>query len=455
MRAIRTLLWIGCGQGLADCGINEAPTLDVTWVRDVEDSYALPRISFDACVIEGDRVEVLARAIGHFRRRPQCPPVVACFAGDDAACIRALLAAGASEVLLAPGVVEGGPRLLDELLARVERLARKKRAAGDAAAAADADGPPTPVTGRSRAIRDVYALAERAAKARATVLVHGETGTGKEVIARHIHRCSARSRGPYVAVNCAAFPETLLESELFGHRKGAFTGADKHKAGHFELAHRGTLFLDEIAETSPGLQAKLLRVLQEREVLPLGATQPHPIDVRVIAASNRSLAREVEARRFREDLFYRLDVFPISIPPLRERPEDIVALAEHFLDVYGEQEGKPGCALSSASLRLMQSHTWPGNVRELENEVQRALTLAEPGELITPKLLSKNLLGIVEAVDGARVGGDNLRDALDRVEAWLIRRALELNGGRRALTARKLGVTREGLYKKMKRLGIG
>ena len=285
MRAIRTLLWIGRGLGLAESGISEAPTLDVTWVREVEDSFALPRIAFDACVVEGPCADALSRGVAKLRRRPHCPPIIACLAGGDAASIRALLAVGASEVLLrttAANEAEArGPRLLDELLARVERIARRGRAHAESEAidAVCEDEFAAPITGRSRAIRDVYALAERAAKARATVLLHGETGTGKEVIARRIHQIGARSRGPYVAINCAAFPETLLESELFGHKKGSFTGAERDKAGHFELAHRGTLFLDEIGETSPGLQAKLLRVLQEREVLPLGASRPHPIDV--------------------------------------------------------------------------------------------------------------------------------------------------------------------------------
>ena len=177
--------------------------------------------------------------------------------------------------------------------------------------------------------------------------------------------------------------------------------------------------------------------------------------MRLIAATNRSLTTEVEAGRFREDLYYRLAVFPITIPPLRERPEDILALAEHFLEHHGEREQKRGCRLSAASQRLLQTHRWPGNVRELENEMQRALALAEPGELITPKLLSPRVLGILEAVEqAARGGGETLRQTLDRVEAWLIRCTLDRHGGRRAATARKLGVTREGLYKKMKRLRI-
>ena len=456
MRSIRSLLWVGPGEGLTRCGVDEAPTLDVTWIRDVEEAFVLPPIPFDGAVVEERNVDALLRAMRRLRQRPKCPPVIACLADGSADCIRRLVADGAHEVMV-PAEDEDAPRLLDELLERIERLAGEQRpAAAWVADRLDAEGGARhpDAVGRSAAIRDVYALVERAAATRATVLIHGETGTGKELIAQRIHARGPRSRAPFVAVNCAAFPETLLESELFGHRKGSFTGAERDKAGHFELAHRGTLFLDEIGETSPALQAKLLRVLQEREVLPVGAARPHPIDVRVVAATNRALPAEVEAKRFREDLFYRLAVFPIAIPPLRERPEDILPLARHFVALHGAAEGKADCRLSTATQRLLQTHRWPGNVRELENEVQRALALAEPGELITPKLLSARVLGIMEAIDQAGGAGETLRDALDRVEAWMIRRALDMNGGRKAVTARRLGVTREGLYKKMKRLGI-
>jgi transcriptional regulator with PAS, ATPase and Fis domain len=457
LRSIRSLLWVGAGEAFARCGVDEAPTLDVTWVRDVDEAYALPPLPFDAAVLEGRDPESLVGAMRRLALKPQCPPILVCLFDGRAESIRRLVVAGAQEVIV-PGDDEDAPRLLDELLDRVDQLAAARR--GQSAWVADRIDESqldtdSETVGRSRAIRNVYGLVERAARTTATVLVQGETGTGKELIAQRIHARSPRARHPFVAVNCAAFPETLLESELFGHRRGAFTGAERDKAGHFELAHRGTLFLDEIGETSAALQAKLLRVLQEREVLPVGATRPHPIDVRVIAATNRSLQSEVEAGRFREDLYYRLAVFPIAIPPLRERADDILSLARHFVARHGERDGKAGCRISVAAQRLLLTHRWPGNVRELENEMQRALALAEPGETITPKLLSPRVLGIMEAIDRAAGAGDTLKDALDRVEAWLIRRALEMHGGRKAVTARKLGVTREGLYKKMKRLGIG
>jgi transcriptional regulator with PAS, ATPase and Fis domain len=310
------------------------------------------------------------------------------------------------------------------------------------------------MVGRSAAIWNVFALVERARRSRATVLLTGATGTGKELVARAIHAGGERSRQPFVAVNCAAFPDTLLETELFGHLRGAFTGADRDKPGLFEAAHGGTLFLDEIGETSGPLQAKLLRALQEREVRPVGGSSSRAVDARVIAATNRELRFEVANGHFREDLYYRLAVFPIAVPSLRERPEDVLPLAEHFLALHGEREGRPGCRLSREAAHLLLSHPWPGNVRELENEVQRALALAEPGEVIGPELLSEPVSRALAPVRAVARADETLRQTLDRIEAWLIRSALERHGGRRAQTARVLGVTREGLYKKMKRLRI-
>ena len=462
MRSIRSLLWIGDGNALARCGVDEAPTLEVTWVRDVDEAYALPTTTFDALVLEGRHASSLKNALHRLQQRPDCPPALVCLQESRAEDIRQLAQQGRCEILCAdPPQTGHTPGLLDELLIRVDRLLQQKRPPNDSSVTGSSrrsemgrrelDGKPI---GPSQAMRKVLDLVERAASTTATVLLNGETGTGKELIAKRIHQRSPRSRQPFIAINCAAFSETLLESELFGHRKGSFTGADRDKPGHFERAHRGSLFLDEIGETSPALQAKLLRVLQEQELLPVGGTRPQAIDVRVIAATNRSLQNEVMAGRFREDLYYRLAVFPISIPPLRERLEDVLPLARHFIDQHGDREGKGGCRLSSASERLLLTHAWPGNVRELENEIQRALALADSNEVISPRLLSTRLLGIIEAVDEAGAGGETLRASLDRVESWLIRRALDMNGGRKAQTARRLGITREGLYKKMKRLGI-
>jgi transcriptional regulator with PAS, ATPase and Fis domain len=319
------------------------------------------------------------------------------------------------------------------------------------------------LVGSSLALRRAEHAIAAAAGSRATVLVQGETGSGKEIAARRIHAQSTRHAEPFVAVNCAAFADSLLASELFGHRRGAFTGADRDRVGLFERAQGGTLFLDEIGETSAPLQASLLRVLQEREVLPVGGERPRPVDVRVVAATHRDLSQEIAAGRFREDLYYRLAVLRIELPPLRERPGDVRVLAAHFLEKLGERSGTPGCQLSPRALRLLERHAWPGNVRELENEMQRVLALAVPGELITARRLSPSLRDeapertarSAEHTPACHLDADeNLQQALERIEAELIRGALDAHDGRKARTARRLGVTREGLYKKLKRLGI-
>jgi Nif-specific regulatory protein len=300
----------------------------------------------------------------------------------------------------------------------------------------------------------VFALIERAGRSQATVLVSGETGTGKELIARAVHDRSARRERTFVAFNCAAFPETLLESELYGHAKGAFTGADREKRGLVETADRGTLFLDEISETSGPFQAKLLRVLQEREVRAVGSTRARRVDVRVISASNRDLLTEVRRGRFREDLYYRLAVFPIRVPPLRERPSDVVPLAEFFLALHGRRERKARVVLSEEAAHQLASHRWPGNVRELENEIQRALALAEPGDRLEPADFSLCLSAPLPSEAATIEPGESLRESMQRLEALLLRRALTVHRGRRTATARSLGITREGLYKKLKRHGI-
>jgi transcriptional regulator with PAS, ATPase and Fis domain len=310
------------------------------------------------------------------------------------------------------------------------------------------------IIGRSRSMLGALSLVERACNTAATVLLTGETGTGKEVIAQAIHQGSERGESPFVAVNCAAFPDTLLESELFGHVKGAFTGAERAKEGLFQLASGGTLFLDEVGETALPLQAKLLRVLQEREVRALGGNHTRKVDVRVVAATNRELQHEISNGRFRADLFYRLAVFPIRLPALQERREDVLPLADHFLHLHGKREGRQGCELTSDARSLLVAHSWPGNVRELENAIQRALALVDPGEAIGTRHLA--LTAHPEPIPPGELGqvGESLRETLMRVEAFLLHRALEQHGGQRSQTAASLGITREGLYKKMKRLGI-
>ncbi len=247
------------------------------------------------------------------------------------------------------------------------------------------------IVGESPAMKRVFDVVRKVAPSNATVLILGETGTGKELIAEAIHRNSLRKEGPFVKVNCAALPENLLESELFGHERGAFTGADRQRVGRFELANEGTLFLDEVATMSPGTQAKVLRVLQEREFERLGGTRTIKVDVRVIAATNRDLARAIQEGEFREDLYYRLNVVSVGMPPLRERSEDIIPLATTFLERFADDLKKHVRGFSPAILRMLTKHNWPGNIRELENTVERAVLMAD-GDQIEPDDL--NLGGV-------------------------------------------------------------
>ena len=296
--------------------------------------------------------------------------------------------------------------------------------------------------------RRLLELAARVAQSDVTVLLNGESGTGKEVLARFIHAHSKRHAGPFVAVNCAAIPEQMLEALLFGHEKGAFTGAQQRSVGKFVQANGGTLLLDEVTEMELGLQAKLLRVLQEREVEPLGASKPIPLDVRVLATSNRDLEQAVRDGTFREDLYYRLSVFPLRIAPLRERPGDVGALAERFV---AARSLRP-CRLSPSALARLQAYPWPGNVRELENVVQRALLLADGAPVILPEHL---ILG--EARGAAPAIASGLADELWEEETRRIVAALEAHRGARRLAAEQLGISDRTLrYKlsKMRAAGI-
>ena len=308
------------------------------------------------------------------------------------------------------------------------------------------------IIGESPAIEQALALAERVAQSDVPVLLEGETGTGKELFARAIHYHGPRAKGPFLAQNCAALPETLLESELFGHVRGAFTGAERNRRGLFEEADGGTLLLDEVGEMGLPLQAKLLRVLQDHEVRPVGGNAARQVDVRVIAATNRDLLQEVDAGRFRADLVYRLRVFPIRLPPLRERRDDIVLLATHFLRQCAARERKPVRGFDRRTLRLLESYDWPGNVRELQNEVHRLILCAEPGERIAPDLLPAEIAGNQTLV--VPDGGRPLKEIVRAVEAATIRERLREHSYHRTDTARSLGVTREWLWAKMRRLGF-
>jgi transcriptional regulator with PAS, ATPase and Fis domain len=302
------------------------------------------------------------------------------------------------------------------------------------------------IIGEDAKLRQVSQQLHRAAATDATVLLEGESGTGKELFARALHALSPRADGPFVAINCAAIPETLLETELFGHEKGAFTGAAQRKPGRFEIAHRGTLFLDEIGDLPLPLQAKILRVLEEKQFERVGGTQSLHVDVRIVAATNRQLHAEVEAGRFRLDLLYRLDVVRITLPPLRERREDIALLAEHIWRDATERVGSRA-ALSAATIAALARYDWPGNVRELQN-VLAALAVRTPKRGVVPPT------ALPPAFCGRRDESWRL-DAARRVfDEQFIRAALVRSGGHRSRAADELGVSRQGLTKLMARLGI-
>lgn len=289
------------------------------------------------------------------------------------------------------------------------------------------------------------------AQSDATVLVQGETGTGKELAARAIHRHSDRRQGPLVSVPCAAIPETLMETELFGHEKGAFTGAIRERRGRFELAHRGSLFLDEVADLGLAVQAKLLRVLQEREFERLGGSRTVKVDVRLISASRKQLEDEVLAGRMREDLFYRLKVITIRLPPLRERREDVLPLAKHFLEKYRQPLRKEIRGISPEASRYLLSYAWPGNVRELEASIQRAVTLAKRDALSLEDLAPDEL---PTASPGAGAPPHLLNEAVREAERRYLREVLQNVGGQRTRAAQILGISRKTLWKKMKLLGL-
>jgi two-component system response regulator AtoC len=302
---------------------------------------------------------------------------------------------------------------------------------------------------------ELLELLERAAEYKATVLLTGESGTGKEVLARAIHAQSGRRAQAFVAVNCGAIPEALLESELFGHTRGAFTGADRARRGLFVEADGGTMFLDEIGELPPPLQVKLLRVLQEEEVRPVGESKPRQVDVRVIAATSRHLEREVAAGRFREDLFYRLDVFRVRVPPLRERREDIPLLVDHFLAHFREALGRPVRSIADDALDRLLAHAWPGNVRELENVIERAVILAD-GDRITLRELPEAVASPRSTAPSSQASGDfSMRRARRRFESDLIQRALDATGGNRTRAARLLEISYRALLYKIKEYGLG
>jgi two-component system response regulator AtoC len=320
------------------------------------------------------------------------------------------------------------------------------------------------LVGQSPAIRQIYGVVEKVANTPSTVLISGESGTGKELIARALHENSTRHAGPFIKINCAAIPKTLMESELFGYDKGAFTGAVGAKPGRFELAHGGTLFLDEIGEIPVEMQVKLLRVLQESEFERVGGIKTIKVDVRLVTATNRDLLEEIATGNFREDLFYRLNVVPIQIPPLRERREDIPLLAEHFIAKFNERLKKQIVSISPEAVAELVGYNWPGNIRELENLMERTILFCE-GPEIRVSDLPPEIVGAAPTPASAAAGegeprpaAGSLKEAVraetERVERELIQRALDATGGNVTQAARKLKISRKSLQTKMKELGL-
>ena len=310
------------------------------------------------------------------------------------------------------------------------------------------------IIGRSAAMSQLMAQLMKVVDTRVTVLVEGETGTGKELVASAVHYRSRRRDKLFVAQNCAALPENLLESELFGHKRGAFTGATEDKKGLFDIANGGTLFLDEIGEIPMSLQSKLLRVLQEGEIRPVGSPRAYHVDVRIVAATNRNLDEEVRLGRFREDLYYRLKVFPLRVPPLRERRDDIPLLGGAFLKRYARELGKAVGGFSQQAMELLVGYDWPGNVRELQNEVQRLVIQLDDGAFVLPQMLSERIRSVEGLVSKAGVVKGTLREMMDQVEKYVLMQALREHGNNKTVAARTLGITREGLHKKLRALGI-
>jgi DNA-binding NtrC family response regulator len=387
--------------------------------------------------------------------RPDIPVVVMTAFGSMEAAVGAIRA-GAYDFITKPVDMEQ----LELVLARAvshrrlrEEVRRLRREVGPVVG-------PEGVVGESPALKAVYALIERVADSDATVLVSGESGTGKEVAARALHERGRRRDGPFVAVNCAAVPEALLESELFGHVKGAFTDAKGTRTGLFLEASGGTLFLDEVGELPLALQAKLLRALQERKVRPVGGTAEVPFDARLVAATNRDLELMVEEGKFREDLFYRLNVINLELPPLRARGSDVLLLAQRFVTHYAARAGKPVVGVSPEAAQRLLAYGWPGNVRELQNAMERGVALTPFEQLAVDDLPEKvrsyrapaQAPAGADGAEGAGAGGEPL--PLEEVERRHILHVLALKGGSRTLAARALGLDRKTLYRKLVRWGL-
>ncbi len=395
-------------------------------------------------------MEVLAA----FQERAKQTPIILITAFGDVTGAMAAIQKGAYDYVSKPFNVE-------ELTTTVRRSLQRSRLLEENRALRARGGVPETrpvqldsIVGKSPAMLDVYKMVARVAPTLSTVLVVGESGTGKELVARAIHTHSPRAGGPFVAVNCTALTESLLESELFGHAKGAFTGAVASKRGLFEEAQGGTLFLDEIGDVAGKMQAQLLRVLQEGEIRRVGGSEPVKVDVRVVAATNRDLEDEVKAGRFREDLYFRINVVTIRLPPLRERPSDIELLVNHFLAKYAAREQRADAGTAPEAMSLLKRHAWPGNVRELENVIERALALSKDG-VILPSDLPVEVSGVSDSSSsGSSAPGAGLvddRPSLAELERRYIELILKETGGNKKRAAEILGIDRRTLYRTLER----
>ena len=373
---------------------------------------------------------------------PDCPVVLVTGRGTIQAAVQAIKE-GAYDFIEKPIEVPRLRIVIERALEKKATLREVQLLRGRLAALV----PGSEMVGSGPRMREVVALANRVAPSNASVVIEGESGTGKEVVARLIHHLSPRREKPFVALNCSAIPATLIESELFGYERGAFTGAEQRRLGNFELAHEGTLFLDEIADLPLELQAKFLRVLEERKIRRLGGRAEVEVDVRVLCATNRDLKDEVRAGRFREDLYFRLHVFAIRLPPLRERREDVPLLVAHFVQKFDAETGKRVQGVTPGALAALQAHRWPGNVRELRNAVERAMILVD-GDVIGEDHLPPDVRAARPEAATLRVP---LGLPLDEVEKQVILASLDRNGGNKARTADLLGISEKTLYNKLHR----
>ncbi len=426
---------------LTECGhaVQEAEAAEEA--LDVLADGALDAVLTDVCLPGADGVELIRRARADGTAIPFV--VMTAFGSIDNAVDA--MRAGARHYLTKPIRLDD----LDATLAEIERDRDTPPPVTNPPPSAASTAPDDPFAGMGAAMQSVVQIMARVAPSDATVLIAGESGVGKEVVADRIHGLSKRAAQPFVKINCASLPEPLLESELFGHEKGAFTGANEARAGLFEAAHNGTIFLDEIGDISPALQVRLLRVLQEREVLRLGARQPIATNFRLLAATHRDLEKEVEAGRFRGDLLYRLRVIEIGVPPLRERPEDIGVLARILLARVATRNNVAPRPLSDGALAALTCHELPGNVRQLEHMLERALILGQGSELSR-----KDFPDLTPRTEGEDALPTTMREAVVALEKTWIRRALDEAGGVRAHAARRLGLPERVLRYKLAKYGM-